>query len=426
MFNLLSPAGDLLDASAPVLLWITVAVLALIIISGVVVFFAARKAFSKYVKHSLFCFLVYSLVAGIYMLALTIAKYYGAGGKYEGKDQVTYIFLPICISLLLILSFAVTAFFGAKNKSYALKIVKIAEASAAALSVIVTLVLIFVYFKNNIKGDGYYDPYVNNVALYVSAALLVAAAIAVAFVTERKDKSGFDSRALAFAGVSVAMSFALSYVKIWEMPQKGSVTLASMLPIMLFAYVYGAKKGLLVGVVYGMLQAVQDPYVIHPAQFLLDYPIAFGLVGMTGILRNVRFCEKLPQVKFAVSAVIGATLRFIAHVLSGVFAFGAYAAEANMPALPYSLAYNSFVFIDLAIVIFVGVILFSSKGFNAEMNKLAPQAPAAVSATFSAANAEVSATEAAEFSSLTERGASENAEVSAKTENPATEASENK
>lgn len=374
MFNLLSPAEDLLDASAPVLLWITVAVLALIIISGIVVFFAARKAFSKYVKHSLFSFLVYSLVAGIYMLALTIAKYYGAGGKYEGKGQVFYIFLPICISLLLILSFAVTAFFGAKNKSHALKIVKIAEASAAALSVIVTLVLIFVYFKNNIKGDEYYDTYVDNVALYVSAALLVAAAIVVAFVTERQDKSGFDSRALAYAGVSVATSFAMSYIKIFELPQGGSITLASMLPIMLFAYVYGAKKGLLVGVVYGMLQAVQDPYVIHPAQFLLDYPIAFGLVGMTGILRNVHFCEKLPQVKFAVSAVIGATLRFISHVLSGVFAFGAYAAYANMPALPYSLAYNSFVFADLAIVIFVGVILFSSKAFNAEINKLRPAA----------------------------------------------------
>lgn len=372
MFNLLSPAGDLLDASAPVLLWITVAVLVLIIIAGVVVFFAARKGFKQYIKYALFSFLIYSLVAGIYMLVLTIIKYYGAGGKYEGENQVFYIFLPICISLLLILSFAITAFAGAKSKSRALKIVKITEASAAALSVVVTLVLIAVFFKNNIKGDGYYDTYLNNAALYVSAAVIVAAAIVSAFLAERKDKSGFDSRALAYAGISVATSFAMSYIKIFELPQGGSITLASMLPIMLFSYAYGAKKGLLVGVVYGMLQAVQDPYVIHPAQFLLDYPVAFGLVGMTGILRNVRFCEKLPQVKFAISATIGATLRFVSHVLSGVFAFGAYAAEANMPALPYSLAYNSFVFADLAIVILVGVILFSSKAFNAEIKKINP------------------------------------------------------
>ena len=261
------------------------------------------------------------------------------------------------------------------------------------------------------------------IPVWLTIAALVVLAVAL-LVTAAKTK--WTARMLAVGAICLAASFVLSYMRLFKMPQGGSITLASMLPIMIFAYVYGAKKGLLVGFVYGLLQAVQDPYIVHPAQFLLDYPIAFGLVGMTGILRNVKFCEKLPQVKFAVSSAIGAILRFVSHVLSGVFAFGAYAADKNIPPLPYSLAYNSFVFIDLAIVIVVGVILFSSKGFNAEMNKLAPQAPAAVSATFSAANAEVSATEAAEFSSLTERGASENAEVSAKTENPATEASENK
>ncbi len=426
MFNLLSPAGDLLDASAPVILWVTVAILGAIIVAGLIVYFCARTSFGKFAKYELFGFLVYALVAGIYMLSLTIAKYYGANGKYTGEDVASYVFIPIVITLALILVFAVTAFFSSKTTNGALKTLRLVTGAASLVAVIVTLVMIAVYFNKDIKGDGYYDGYgkLNSAALYISAVLLVAAAVATAFVVERKDKSGFDSRSLAFAGVSVAMSFALSYVKMWEMPQGGSITLASMLPIMIFAYVYGAKKGLLVGFVYGLLQAVQDPYIVHPAQFLLDYPIAFGLVGMTGILRNVKFCEKLPQVKFAVSSVIGAVLRFISHVLSGVFAFGAYAVDNNMPLLPYSLAYNSFVFVDLAIVIVVGVILFSSKGFNAEMNKLAPKAPAAVSAAISAANAEVSATEAAEFSTISESGASEKAEVSAKTETPATEVSE--
>ena len=207
----------------------------------------------------------------------------------------------------------------------------------------------------------------NSPALYISTVLLVAAAIAIAFVIDRKDKSGFDTRSIAFAGISVALSFTLSYVKLWEMPQGGSVTLASMLPIMIFAYVYGAKKGILIGFIYGLLQAVQDPYIIHPAQFFLDYPVAFGLIGFAGALRNVKALDKIPQVKFALSALIGATLRFAAHVLSGVFAFGAYAGDQNF--LLYSLAYNSFVFVDLAIVIVVGAILFSSKGFVTEMNR---------------------------------------------------------
>lgn len=387
MFNLLSPAGDLLKASAPVLLWITVAVLALIIISGIIVFFCARNSFGTFVRYELFAFLIYSLVTGIFMLSLNIAKYYGADGEYAGKNVVSYVFIPIVITLALILVFAITAFTAYKKQNETLKVLRLITGAVSAVAVIVTLVMIGIFFKNNIKGDGYYDNYLNSAALYVSAGLLVAAAIATAFIAERKDKSGFDSRTLAFAGVSVAMSFALSYVTMWKMPQGGSVTLASMLPIMLFAYVYGAKKGLLVGFVYGLLQAVQDPYIVHPAQFLLDYPIAYGLVGMTGILRKVNFCEKLPQVKFAVSSAIGAILRFVSHVLSGVFAFGAYAADKNIPPLPYSLAYNSFVFIDLAIVIVVGVILFSSKGFNAEIKKLSP-------ASFSSVNAGAATTPA--------------------------------
>ena len=167
------------------------------------------------------------------------------------------------------------------------------------------------------------------------------------------------------------MSFALSYIKLFEMPQGGSITLASMLPVMLFAYVYGAKKGLLVGFIYGILQAVQDPYIVHPAQFLLDYPIAFSMVGFAGIFANVKALDKAPQVKFALGAVLAGALRFIAHVFSGVFAFGAYALDEGFTNFwLYSLGYNSFIFIDVLIVAVVGVILFSSKGFTRELNKL--------------------------------------------------------
>ena len=66
------------------------------------------------------------------------------------------------------------------------------------------------------------------------------------------------------------MSFALSYVRIFRLPMGGSITFASMLPFMLYSYMYGTKKGVLAGLVYGVLQAVQDPWIIHPAQFALD------------------------------------------------------------------------------------------------------------------------------------------------------------
>ena len=150
MFNLLSPAGDLLDASAPVLLWITVAILGAIIASGLIVYFCARKSFGKFAKYELFGFLVYALVTGIFMLSLNIAKYYGADGKYTGKDVASYVFIPIVITLALILVFAVTAFTSYKKQNETLKVLRLITGAVSAVAVIVTLVMIGIFFKNNI------------------------------------------------------------------------------------------------------------------------------------------------------------------------------------------------------------------------------------------------------------------------------------
>ena len=163
------------------------------------------------------------------------------------------------------------------------------------------------------------------------------------------------------------MSFALSYIRIVPMPQGGSITLASLLPLMIYSYMFGVRKGVFAGFIYGILQAVQDPWILHPAQFLLDYPVAFAAIGLTGMFRRVKAFEKLPQVSFALGAIVAGVLRFVSHVFSGVFAFSEYAGGDN-PWL-YSLGYNAFVFADIAIVIVVGVLLLSSRAFLKEMNR---------------------------------------------------------
>ena len=164
------------------------------------------------------------------------------------------------------------------------------------------------------------------------------------------------------------MSFGLSYVKIFEMPQGGSITLFSLLPIMIFSFIYGTKKGVFVCFIYGVLQAIQDPWIIHPAQFLLDYPVAFAAIGLSGAFAKIKVFEKLPQVSFLLGGILSASIRFFSHVLSGVFAFSStYAGDLN--SWLYSLGYNSFVFIDMAIVLAIGVIVFSSKAFMNELKK---------------------------------------------------------
>lgn len=366
-------ASSLFDNAEPVVIWLTVAIVGAIILAGVIMFFAKREFFAKYVKFALWGFLFYALAIGIFMLIANIVKHTGNDyleDNWINADMITYVLIPLVVAMCVILLSGAAVFVmtsgilkDKKPEAKTVKMVGIILGVLCAAAVIAAGVTIAIYYSNHISDDGYYSEYLEQTPLYICAAVLVAALIIGAFILDRKNETEFDSHCIALAGICVALSFALSYVKLWEMPQGGSITLASLLPIMLFAYVYGPKKGILVGVIYGVLQALQDPYIVHPAQFLLDYPVAFAMVGLAGVFANLKKLEKLPQVKFVLGAILAGIFRFISHVLSGVFAFGAYASSTGMNFWAYSAAYNSFVFVDLIMVIVAGALLFSSKAF---------------------------------------------------------------
>ena len=124
-------------------------------------------------------------------------------------------------------------------------------------------------------------------------------------------------------------------VKLFDMPQGGSVTAASMLPLMLFAYVYGMGPGMLVGAVYGVMQFIIEPIFLSVPQMLLDYPIAFALVGLAGMFSQ----SENRALGLTVGVVLGSVGRFIAAVLSGVVFFAEYAGDQNP--WVYSIGYNA-------------------------------------------------------------------------------------
>lgn len=354
------------NALAMTYFYAAIALAVLIIGIGILVKYRKPESFAGYVKAAATIAVTFALTVIVTMLTLGFLKM-SEKGYAEGENMLLELVPPIvlgAVSVIGIIASYVSSLFN--DKAYKVTLYSTLGAIGGAL--IATVVCLIVFYSKNIAGDGYYDSpeygKLNQVALYVSAAALIAASVAAAFVIDRKNRFGFDSRCIALAGICVALSFALSYIKFFEMPQGGSITLASLLPVMLFAYVYGPRKGLFVGFIYGVLQAMQDPYIVHPAQFLLDYPVAFAMVGFAGTFKNIKALDKVPQVKFALGAVLAGALRFFCHVLSGVFAFGAYAIDAGNPNFwAYSAAYNSFVFVDLILVIVIGIILFSSKGF---------------------------------------------------------------
>lgn len=143
--------------------------------------------------------------------------------------------------------------------------------------------------------------------------LIVLAAVMIMMSVTRKV---WTAKSLAYAAMCVALSFVLSYIKLFEMPQGGSVTLCSMLPIMLFAAAYGVGPGLLVGAVYGLLQYLQGGWFVHPIQFLLDYPLAFSLIGLAGLYRVMPAAWSKWSLYAAM--IIGAIGRAFSATLAGI------------------------------------------------------------------------------------------------------------
>ena len=358
--------SDSIDLFEPIAKWLTVGVIALLLIVGAILFFVKRSVCSTYVKYAFFGVFFYSLVLAIVFLSLDIAHHYSDTYTQENwldKDAlIKFVFIPLlvfaCTLLLSLTALALVNKFLPQRKRLCSILVAVFSVSA----LISALVCIAVYYGKKIAGDGYYNSdtaTVKQIALYASVAITILFIVALAFLD--KQPLRFQAKSLAYAGVLASMSFALSYIKLWDMPNGGSVTLVSTLPLMLYSFLFGTKKGVFVGFVYGTLQALQDPWIIHPAQFLLDYPIAFSAIGVAGMFGDAKFWKKAPQARFALGAIVAGALRFACHVLSGVFAFEAYSVGQNV--WTYSLIYNSYVFIDVALVIVAGVFVLSSKSF---------------------------------------------------------------
>ncbi|MBP5466892.1 MAG: energy-coupled thiamine transporter ThiT [Clostridia bacterium] len=337
-----------------VAIWLTL----ILAIAFVVVFFALKaknKPTAAFAKISLICTIIYAAALIITFLSFAFSE----------DGIVPILFIPLVILIAMI---AVGGILIAVKRSTLNIIVAVSAIGAALLT---TIICIAIHFAsgNAAEANWLTNNDVNSVALYVFAAIAVVIVIAAAFFFGRNDKSGFDTKSITYAAICIAMSFALSYLRIVKMPQGGAITIASLLPLMIYAYAFGAKKGVLAGCVYGILQAVQDTYILHPAQFILDYPAAFSCIGLAGIFSSVKQLEKYPQLKFTLGAITAGIGRFIMHFISGIFAFGTFAPE-NQPVVLYSLSYQSvYIFPDLIICIAVGFMLFSSKSFTSQIDK---------------------------------------------------------
>ena len=212
--------------------------------------------------------------------------------------------------------------------------------------------------------DGTYVPTtLGNALLIVLLAVLLAGAIVFARryaagqnpqPEETAKRNGrLTVKQLAFCAMSIALGTILSEIKIIDFPWGGSATLLSMLVICLPGYLFGLGAGLMTSIAYGVLQLLFNPYVLFPMQLVLDYILAFGALGLSGLFAGA----KRGLLKGYLVGIFG---RYVFTVLSGWIFFAEYAWEGWHP-LPYSLVYNGiYIFAEGAITCAVSLVAVSS------------------------------------------------------------------
>ena len=200
------------------------------------------------------------------------------------------------------------------------------------------------------------------------ATLLIVGLICIGlalWIVRSSGKGGkrITTRQIMFSAMAMALATVTSMIKLFDAPMGGSVTLCSMLFIVLIGYWYGPRVGILTGVAYGMLQLIIDPYILSFPQLIVDYPLAFGALGMSGFFAN----SKNGLQKGYVLGIFG---RWIFAFLAGYIVVAYYAWEGWNPAA-YSAAYNlSYIGIE-GVITLILISLPPVKNALASVKKLA-------------------------------------------------------
>lgn len=149
------------------------------------------------------------------------------------------------------------------------------------------------------------------------------------------------TKKLTEIAVAVALATVCSFIRVWQMPQGGSIAL-TMVPIFLIAIKRGPFAGFLTGGIYGVISLLIDGVIYHPLSVLLDYVLAFGILGIAGLFKKTVWGVIL-------GCAAGCGGRFLCSVISGAVIFASYAPVGQNPWV-YSLIYQATYMIPESII----------------------------------------------------------------------------
>ena len=186
-----------------------------------------------------------------------------------------------------------------------------------------------------------------------------------------KTKSSKQIVAMIECSMMIALSTVFSLIKLVDMPYGGSVTIASMLPIVIAAYRHGFLWGLGTALTNSLIQLLLginnlsyfSTWQSIVAIILLDYVVAFGVFALSGLFRKI---EKRQNLAFLYGILLASVLRYVCHVISGATVWAGLSIPTGA-ALIYSLSYNATYMVPETIVLIaLGVYLASVIDFGAQ------------------------------------------------------------
>ncbi len=175
---------------------------------------------------------------------------------------------------------------------------------------------------------------------------------------------------LTESAMMISLATILSFFKLASLPYGGSITIASLLPIIIIAVRYGIPWGIFTGIVHGSLQLLLDPSALSyfsnglsvAAVIVLDYILAFGLVGLSGVASKI----KRPTISLATGAILAGLARYLCHVVSGFTVWAGFSIP-TAAALSYSFVYNAtYMLPEVLVLVCAAYFVSASVDFRAQ------------------------------------------------------------
>lgn len=163
-------------------------------------------------------------------------------------------------------------------------------------------------------------------------------------------------RKITECGILMALGLALSFIKLYSLPSGGSVSLG-ILPLAIIAARYGFNTGIFCGLGFGVLLIANGAKIVHPIQFILDYPLAYASIGLAGITKWDN------GLKATTATTLASLVRLHFHVIAGAV-FYANGKENFKEALIFSYGYNCGHLIPETIICAIIVWYIASKHRN--------------------------------------------------------------